>query len=247
MTEDNPEQPDNPLGLSKEQIEARIRDGIPLDATDEEIGRLISDSLEEECVKGGHRDTIAYRAEENGAVDLVRCLIEAIGEDPTREGLLDTPDRVIRSWMEIYSGYEVDIGVMLTQFDSEAYDEMIVLEGIEFFSMCEHHMLPFHGRAWVAYVPDKKIVGISKLARLVDAFARRLQNQERITMQVTEALDDYLDPKGSACVVKAHHMCMGCRGVKQPRALMTTSSLTGCFKEDNQTRLEFLSFVNSGK
>ena len=190
------------------------------------------------------RWTIYDMADSRGIQLSIQEIISTIGDDPKREGLLDTPDRVLRSWNEIYSGYTVDIGVMMTQFESEGYDEMIVLGGIEFTSICEHHMLPFHGKAWVAYIPQEKIVGVSKLSRLVDAYARRLQNQERITMQVTAALDLYLRPLGSACVLKAHHHCMGCRGVKQPHAVMTTSSLTGVFKDVSQTRLEFLTYVN---
>lgn len=227
-----------------EQQKAFIREGLGPNPTAEEIAAHLDAQHEEDTHPRNGRWGIPEQAEHAGVHLMLKQIIGIIGDDPDREGLVDTPNRVIQSWAEIFSGYTIDIGEMMTQFSSESYQEMVILEGIEFHSTCEHHMLPFHGKAWVAYVPSVKIVGISKLARLVEAFSRRLQNQERLTMQITEALDDYLDPLGSACVIKAHHMCMGCRGVKQPRAVMTTCSLEGVFKEDPQTRMEFLSFVN---
>lgn len=230
--------PDEP---SEESI--RKRDGIPPDASDEELARFLF--AQNEVDPRSNPWTVIQKADNAGMADYIKTLIDIVGDDPEREGLAETPDRVIRSWRELYSGYGVDIGLLFTTFDADQYNEMIILEGIEFQSMCEHHMLPFIGKAWVAYIPDEKIVGISKLARLVEAFSKRLQNQERITMQVTEALDKYLSPAGSACVLKGQHMCMGCRGVKQPHAVMTTSSLTGVFQTDGQTRSEFLSFVNA--
>jgi GTP cyclohydrolase I len=222
-----------------------IRDGIPEDATPEEQARILMGFTETDP-RTSPKWTIVEQAEEQGLDRAIRHMITLVGDDPEREGLLDTPDRVIRSWRELYAGYDTDVGLLFTQFDSEEYSEMIILEGIEFQSMCEHHMLPFYGQAWVAYIPNEKVVGISKLVRVVEAFSKRLQNQERITSQVTEALETYLKPLGAACVLKGHHMCMGCRGVRQPSTVMTTSSLTGAFKADAQTRNEFLSFVNKG-
>lgn len=216
---------------------------IPEDASDEEIARRLIEQNEVDP-RTSPRWTMIQEAEEKLMHQYFKDFFEIIGDDPDREGLKETPDRVIRSWMELYSGYATDIALLLTQFDSEQYSQMVILEGIEFQSMCEHHILPFYGKAWVAYIPDTKIVGISKLVRLVTAFSKRLQNQERLSRQIVEALDGYLEPLGSACVVRAHHMCMSCRGVKQPSAIMTTSHLTGAFMEDPQTRSEFMSFVN---
>ena len=226
MTEPEPE-------YTEQQL-AYIREGLGPNPTDEEIRVHLDTQYDEDTHPRKGRWGIVEQAEHAGVHLMLKEIIGIIGDDPEREGLLDTPNRVIQSWAELYSGYIVNIGEM-------------ILEGIEFTSHCEHHMIPFYGTAWVAYIPHKKIVGISKLARLVEAYSKRLQNQERMTMQITEALDDHLDPMGSACVVKARHMCMTCRGVKQPHALMTTSSLTGAFKEDAQTRMEFLSFVNGSK
>jgi GTP cyclohydrolase I len=231
--------------ICPESEDPNIRDGIPPDATDEEIARILMEGMEVDP-RTGPKWTIIQQAEEQQLPQAIRDFICLVGDDPDREGLVDTPDRVIRSWRELYAGYDVDLGLLFTQFDSEQYSEMIILEGIEFQSMCEHHILPFFGKAWVAYIPDEKVVGISKLVRVVEAFSKRLQNQERITNQVTEALEQYLSPLGAACVLKGHHMCMGCRGVRQPGTVMTTSSLTGAFKEDPQTRMEFMSFVSKG-
>jgi GTP cyclohydrolase I len=159
------------------------------------------------------------------------------------EGLHETPARVVRSWREIYGGYRMDPAKILKTFDEKAPDEMVVLDQIEFYSTCEHHMQPFFGRAAVAYIPDGRVVGISKLARLVDVYARRLQIQERLTAQVTEALDNYLKPKGSACVIRAKHFCMLCRGVRKQNSIMTTSSLTGVFRDNPSARLELMSLI----
>jgi GTP cyclohydrolase I len=177
---------------------------------------------------------------------LIRALLNYIGEDPSREGLLETPERVIKSYDELFSGYrftDEKIAETLKVFEDGACDEMVVLKGIEFNSFCEHHMLPFIGIAHVAYVPSGKIVGISKLARLVDIYSKRLQVQERLTTQITAALDKHLMPKGSACVIEAKHQCMSCRGVGKQNSVMVTSSLTGVFKEEGTTRSEFLSLV----
>lgn len=173
-------------------------------------------------------------------------IITIIGDDPTREGLRETANRVIRSWDELYSGYTVDIAGMFTVFEPEQYDEMVILKNVHFTSMCEHHMLPFSGVAHVAYLPNKKLVGVSKLARVVDAYSRRLQNQERIASQVTAALMEYLQPHGAACVLEGKHFCMSCRGVKQSEATMVTSSLDGVFKYNQATRAEFFSLIKGG-
>jgi len=163
-----------------------------------------------------------------------------------REGLLDTPSRVVRSWDKLYGGYSESPHQILTVFNEQC-DEMVMLKNIEFFSTCEHHMLPFFGRAHIAYLPkDGRVVGISKLARLLECFARRLQIQERICRQVTQALDETLKPKGSACVLSAQHFCMTSRGVEKQNSLMVTTSLTGAFKSSGQTRAEFLSAVHGG-
>lgn len=172
----------------------------------------------------------------------VREMLQAIGDDPEREGLKKTPERVVKSWNEIFSGYLFDPSSVMTVFEDGACDEMVVQRGISFVSFCEHHMLPFIGVAHVGYIPDKKIIGLSKLARLVDGYSRRLQIQERIGQQVTSALDEHLKPKGSACVIEAKHLCMACRGVQKQQSETVTSSLTGVFRE-LAVRQEFLAFA----
>lgn len=171
-------------------------------------------------------------------------LIQSIGEDPSRDGLKDTPRRVIKSFQELYSGYGKDTKDIFTVFKNDGYKSMVVLKDIEMYSMCEHHMLPFYGKAHVAYIPNNgKIVGISKLARLVDIYARRLQVQERICEQVVGALMDYLAPKGAACVIEAVHMCMLMRGVGKQNSVMVTSSLRGEFIEDPAVKEEFMQLI----
>lgn len=184
------------------------------------------------------------RPEENDVEQAIRTLLLYIGEDPNREGILDTPKRVLKSYSEIFSGYQQDVGPILKTFcdGGEDMDEMVVQRNINFFSMCEHHMLPFFGVAHVAYVPRQRIVGLSKLARLVEVFARRLQVQERMTTQITSALMTYLQPRGAACVIEATHLCMVQRGIKKYRSDTITSSLKGCFL-DRDTRAEFLRFI----
>ena len=178
----------------------------------------------------------------------VRTILRYLGEDPEREGLLETPDRVLRSYAEIYAGYNQDPRPILKTFrdGGEANDEMIVQRNISFISMCEHHMLPFVGVAHVAYLPNERIVGLSKLARLVEVYARRLQVQERMTAQITQALMDVLQPKGAACVIAATHTCMAQRGVNKSHSETITSSLKGCFR-DAATRAEFLNFIRSDR
>lgn len=170
-------------------------------------------------------------------------LLQYIGEDINREGLVDTPKRVIKSYSELFSGYSKDPKDIMTTFAADGYDEIVILKDIELYSMCEHHMLPFVGKAHVAYIPGKRIVGISKLARLVDIYARRLQIQERIGQQVTQALNDYLEPKGAACIIEAYHMCMRMRGVGKQQSVMLTSSLTGAFMSNQAARVELMNLI----
>lgn len=187
--------------------------------------------------------SITEMADSYGVSSSIIEIIDIIGDNSLREGLRDTPNRVIRSWEELYSGYTVDIPSLFTTFDTEDYSEMVLLKNIDFFSMCEHHMLPFYGRAHVAYIPHQKLVGLSKLARVVEAFSRRLQNQERLTQQIVGCLEEHLAPLGAACVIEGQHMCMACRGVNKPNAVMMTSCLNGAFSKNQATRAEFFSLI----
>jgi len=175
---------------------------------------------------------------------LITELITGLGEDPTREGLLKTPHRVERSLRFLTSGYEVDLEAVVNGalFGAEA-SEMVMLKNIEFFSLCEHHMLPFFGKAHIAYLPDQKILGLSKFARIVDVFARRMQVQERMTAQIADALEEVLAPKGVAVVTEASHLCMMMRGVQKQGSTTLTSVMRGAFKEDARTRQEFLEAI----
>ncbi len=179
--------------------------------------------------------------------EAVRNLLDAFGEDECREGLERTPERVARMYDELLAGYRVDPFALINEalFDIE-YDQMVIVRDIEFYSMCEHHMLPFIGRAHVAYVPDKKVIGLSKIPRVVDLFARRLQVQERLTRQVADFLDAALHPHGIAVVVEGLHMCSMMRGVKKANARMVTSAMLGTFKSNEATRQEFLDHVSRG-
>ena len=179
------------------------------------------------------------------AEEAVRLLIRWAGDNPEREGLLDTPARVVRSYKEFFAGYQADPRALLmrTFSEVEGYDEMIVLKNIRFESYCEHHMVPIIGRAHVAYLPEHRVVGISKLARLVDAFARRLQIQEKMTVQIADTLNEVLQPKGVAVMLEAAHQCMSTRGVHKAGTDMVTSRMLGSFRTDPSTRREFLSIV----
>lgn len=172
--------------------------------------------------------------------EAVRTILSSVGEDPEREGLLKTPHRVAKMYAEVLAGYHIDPEELVNGalFDVE-YDEMVVVRDIEFFSMCEHHMLPFFGKAHVAYLPGDKVIGLSKIPRLVDMFARRLQVQERMTRQIAELLNEVLHPQGVAVVVEGQHMCSMMRGVKKEHPRMVTSTLIGSFKENPLTRQEF--------
>lgn len=179
----------------------------------------------------------------NWMIASIKDQLMHIGEDPQREGLLETPSRVIKSWKELYAGYGKNPKDLLTIFEADGYNQIVLLKDIEMYSTCEHHMLPFFGKAHVAYIPNGKVIGISKLARLVDIFARRLQIQERIGEQVTQALMDYLQPKAAACIIEAQHMCMMARGVGKQHSVMITSSLKGSFLEDAKSRQELMSMI----
>jgi GTP cyclohydrolase IA len=178
--------------------------------------------------------------------DLIRRLLENLGEDPTREGLVRTPERVAKALGELTYGAMQTVEEVVGQgvFD-EAFSEMVIVKDIEFYSLCEHHMLPFFGKAHVAYIPDGKIIGLSKLPRIVDVFARRLQVQERMTQQIAEAIRDVLNPKGVGVVTDAAHLCMMMRGVQKQNSSTMTSCLLGTFRSDARTRAEFLDLVRS--
>ena len=188
----------------------------------------------------------AFKKKEPGNMEgLVKELLADLGEDPSREGLEKTPKRVAASLKYLTSGYHKDIKQVLNDavFD-EKYDEMVVLADIELFSLCEHHLLPFYGKCHVAYIPNGKIVGLSKIPRLVDVFARRLQVQERLTSQIAECLMETLNPRGLGVVVEALHLCMAMRGVEKNNAVCITSSMLGVFRSDQRSRQEFLSLIN---
>lgn len=176
--------------------------------------------------------------------DLIKQLLAKLGEDPEREGLLKTPERVAKSMQFLTSGYETDPEEILTSaLFVEECDEMVIVRDIELYSMCEHHMLPFHGKCHVAYIPDGKIVGLSKIPRIVDAFSRRLQVQERLTKQIAECLWETLQPRGVGVVVEAIHLCMAMRGVEKQHSSAQTSSMLGLFRKDHRTRMEFLDLI----
>jgi GTP cyclohydrolase IA len=171
-------------------------------------------------------------------------LLKYIGEDPHRDGLKETPKRVVKSYSELFSGYKQKPKDIFTVFEHRGSQSMVLLRDIELYSMCEHHMLPFYGKAHIAYIPQNgKVVGISKLARLLDIFSRRLQIQERICEQVTAALMEHLKPKGAACVIEAVHMCMCARGVNKQNSKMVTSSLKGAFLDEIAVREEFMKLI----
>lgn len=182
-----------------------------------------------------------------GGMDAVKSIIGLIGDNPEREGLLDTPYRVAKSWSELFAGYRQSPShILSTVFEDgmhEMTDEIVICKNIPFTSMCEHHMLPFSGIAHIGYLPNNKVVGISKLARLVDCFARRLQIQEKMTCDIANAIETHLEPQGVAVIIEAQHLCMQCRGVKKTGTSMVTSAMRGKFKTQAVTRSEFLTLI----
>lgn len=177
---------------------------------------------------------------------LIRQLLTEIGEDPGREGLLRTPQRVAKAYEFLTSGYEKDINKVLNNaIFNERYSEMVIVKDIDFFSMCEHHLLPFFGKVHIAYIPNGKIVGLSKIPRVVDVFARRLQVQERMTQEIAETLYNALTPEGVGVVIEARHMCMMMRGVEKQNSIATTSAMLGVFMDDVKTRQEFLALTSA--
>ena len=177
---------------------------------------------------------------------LVAQMLSALGEDPKREGLLRTPHRVAKAFEYLTEGYRQDVEKVLNgAIFNERYSEMVIVKEIDFFSMCEHHLLPFFGRAHVAYIPKGKIVGLSKIPRIVEVFSRRLQVQERLTQQIAQTLFDALSPEGVGVVVEARHMCMMMRGVEKQNSVATTSAMLGTFRDDVKTRAEFINLIGS--
>ena len=176
--------------------------------------------------------------------DLVQQLLEALGEDPGREGLRRTPTRVASAWQFLTGGYDQSIEHLLNgALFTVDYDEMVIVRDIELYSMCEHHLLPFFGKCHVAYLPSTKVIGLSKIPRIVDVFARRLQVQERLTQQIAETITRWIEPRGVAVVIEARHLCMMMRGVQKQNSQMITSSMQGTFREDQRSRTEFLELL----
>jgi len=219
--------------------------------------KTVSDILENNRMKHRHLvqfdiDECLDQTQENEAdvlipmADAVYSLLEGVGEDPEREGLVKTPERVARSLRFLTRGYRQDPEQLLKKaVFTEAYDEMVLVKDIDIYSMCEHHMLPFFGKAHVAYIPDGKIVGLSKIPRVVEVFARRLQVQERLTQQIRDAIQNVLAPRGVGVVIEATHMCMVMRGVEKQNSLTTTSAMSGEFLTNQSTRSEFLRLIGS--
>jgi GTP cyclohydrolase I len=187
--------------------------------------------------------TLPWDDTAQGPDDAVVRLLQFIGENPTRDGLRDTPKRVLKAWRDMTVGYLQDPAIILNRSFEQPHDELVVLRGTRFTSVCEHHLLPFSGTAAVGYIPTDRVVGISKLARLVECFARRLQIQERMTQQIADAIMAHLKPLGVGVIIRATHSCMSCRGVMQPESEMVTSMTGGLLRDDSRARAEFLSLV----
>jgi GTP cyclohydrolase I len=183
---------------------------------------------------------------EDSPHDAVERLLQFIGEDIRRPGLADTPQRVCKALAEMTTGYKDDPAAILSRTFPDAADEMVVLSGVQFFSLCEHHLLPFEGTATVGYVPTQRVVGISKLARLVHCYARRLQVQERMTREIADAIMQHLQPLGCGVIIRARHLCMACRGIREKNTEMITSATLGLFRDDAKARAEFLSLAHAG-
>ena len=178
--------------------------------------------------------------------DLVREMIVRLGEDPTREGLVRTPNRVHRAYEYLMKGYKEDPEALLKDaLFTVSYDEMVIVKDVEMFSLCEHHMLPFFGKVHVAYIPNGKVIGLSKIPRLIEIFSRRLQIQERLTTQIAETIQKAIEPQGVGVVVEARHLCMMMRGVEKQHSAAVTSSMLGCFRDEQETRTEFLSLIRN--
>ncbi len=212
--------------------------GTPSVAPDWTVGQRV----------GPARRMIRDMADPNASLEeAVSTLLVEIGENPSREGLARTPERVRRMYDELTAGYHVDPDALINgACFSVDYDEMVVVRDIEFFSLCEHHLLPFIGKAHVGYLPKGKVIGLSKIPRIVDMYAKRLQVQERLTVQVADFLMERLEPKGVACVIEASHLCTMMRGVKKQEATMVTSSMVGTFRRDARTRAEFMGLIGKG-
>ena len=214
----------------------------------EEQPLTAADGLTMNPVQLEFKDGPVLNAEfKNLVAGAISTILQAVGEDPTRSGIADTPSRVARMYDELLSGYKTDPVELLNNalFDVE-YDEMVVVKDIDFYSMCEHHMLPFYGHASVGYLPEDKVIGLSKIPRIVDMFARRLQVQERMTQQIAIFLEDLIKPRGVAVVVEACHLCAAMRGVKKQRTRMLTSAMLGAFRDNPSTRAEFMMHIRAG-
>jgi GTP cyclohydrolase IA len=201
--------------------------------------------MKKATVKVMNRKAIAPEEPQEGPIaDLMRQVLGHLGEDPTREGLVRTPARADKALQFLTSGYAADLSAIVNNalFDVE-YDEMVIVKDIEFFSLCEHHLLPFYGKAHVAYLPDKKVIGLSKIPRIVDMFARRLQVQERLTQQIAQTVQEVLKPKGVGVICEARHFCMMMRGVEKQHSGTVTSAMLGGFRQNKETRDEFLSLI----
>jgi GTP cyclohydrolase IA len=197
--------------------------------------------------KDGAREDVAKNLDVDAARKLIFDLLKAVGENPDREGLKNTPDRVARMYAELLSGYSQEPGMIVNNALFHVnYDEMVLVRDIEFYSLCEHHLLPFVGRAHVAYIPNGKVIGLSKIPRIVDMYARRLQIQERMTREIADFINETLEPHGVAVVVEAMHLCAMMRGVKKHDARMTTSAMFGSFRANMATRQEFLDNISRG-
>ncbi len=208
-----------------------------------------NDDIKTKTSLNGCSKSTSHRPTKEEAEEAVRTLIAWAGDDPTREGLLDTPKRVVKAYREFYKGYDEDPFEILSRTFEEVagYDDMVMLRGIDMYSHCEHHMVPFIGKVHIAYLPSEKVVGISKLARIVETFARRLQTQETMTAQIATAIDQGLNSKGTAIMVEAVHQCMSLRGVQKPNVATITTRFTGLFDQDKDLKDRFMRLTNNDR